>query len=144
MYSQTSRLFGQHKHFYVISIIWSSVDHDSSRNSPNSSKVTNGWIRVSIGKVNWTLTRHNFHILHPFSPKKANVEENTIPYNFSFFLKIKRCTIWKIQAHTLQVIFRKSTKDTFCQDHLHQDTFFKCKIYQNRDWIRHLGLSKKS
>ena len=33
------KFFGQHQHFEVISIIWSRVDHDSSRNTPNSSKL---------------------------------------------------------------------------------------------------------
>ena len=120
-------------------------------------------IRVSIRKVNQTLNMHNFLILLPFFPTKYHIfvchqtlayfihfsltkvhfEENSIPYNFASSHKSKKCTIWKIWAQTLQVISKKSTKATFCQDLLHQYNIFKCKIDQKRNWSKHLGLSKR-
>ena len=36
-------------------------------------------IRVSIGKVKQTLTRHNFHILHPFPPKNLILKRISFP-----------------------------------------------------------------
>ena len=58
------KIFGQHQHFEVIFIILSRVDHDYPRKALKSSKIKNCQIRVSLGEVNWTLTMHNFHILH--------------------------------------------------------------------------------
>ena len=64
------KFFGQHQHFEVIFIIWSMVDHDSSRNAPNSSKVKICQIRVSLWEVNWTLTKHNFNMIHQLFPNQ--------------------------------------------------------------------------
>ena len=64
-------IFGQNQHFEVIFIIWLGVDHDSPRNNLKSSKVKNCQIRVSLGKVNWTLTKHNFHMLHQLFPNQS-------------------------------------------------------------------------
>ena len=58
------KIFGQHQHFEVIFIIWSRVDHDSSRKSQNHQKSKVTKLGFSYGEVNGTLTNHNFHILH--------------------------------------------------------------------------------
>ena len=70
-------IYGQHQHFEVIFIILSKVDHDSSRNALKSSKVKSCQIRVSLGEVNWTLTKHNFHMLHQLLSNKISFEGNS-------------------------------------------------------------------
>ena len=58
------KVFGQNQDLEVTFIIWSRVDHDSSRKLKihQKSKVTK--LGLSLGEVNWTLTKHNFHIIH--------------------------------------------------------------------------------
>ena len=64
-------VFGQHQHFEVIFITWSRVDHDFSREALKSSKVQSCQIRVSLGEVNWTLTKHNYHTLYQLFPNQS-------------------------------------------------------------------------
>ena len=67
------KIFGQHQHFEVLLTIWSRVDHESLRKALKSSKVKSCQIRVSFGKVNSTLTKHNFVILYEKWPIQSSL-----------------------------------------------------------------------
>ena len=58
------KIFGQHQHFEVTFIIWSRVDHDSSRKAQNHQVQKLANLGFFFEESTLTLTRHNFLILY--------------------------------------------------------------------------------
>ena len=75
-------IFGQHQYFEIIFIIWSRVDHDSSRKL----KI---WSKVKVSKLGFLKKKSielwpgiTFSYFIRDFPTKAHFEENSILYNF--------------------------------------------------------------
>ena len=124
------KIFGQHQGFEVIFIIWSRVDHDSSRKTLKSSKVKSYQIRVSLGEVKWTLTKHNFHMLHQLFPKQIPFWIKLNSIQLLFYSQVQKMHHWKDMSQYIIGHFKSQQKDTSYQGKLHQDKVSKCKNYK--------------
>ena len=115
--------------------------HQAKLKIHQKSKVTK--LVFSLGEVNWTLTKHNFYMLHQKILNKRSYwrKFNSLQLWLSK-LKSKNASFERYEPKHYKS-FQKSTKDTFCQSNLHQVKNFKWKNYPHESCRGHLELSKK-
>ena len=112
-------IFGQHQYFEVIFIIWSRVDHDSSRKVKIWSKVKVsklGFFRQKSSEL-WQSITFRYFIRNSIT---THFEENSILYNFMSHKLGQKMLHLEVMSQNITSHFKSQQKVIFLQRSVHE------------------------